>query len=96
MEIIAEQPYYKMIREVSSIKQQDIKDKRKIVLFTDKVKTKHREFPLSDVLDMSFRKVGKEGGILYLHTMRGVYSYHVETSPESFITTFKQYIEQNK
>lgn len=90
MEAIAVQPYYKIIREVSSLRQRDVKDHREIRLYEQKITTKHRQFKLEDVHDMSFRPIGKEGGLFYLHTIKGVFSYHVEKSPKQFITIFKQ------
>lgn len=95
MEEIARQPYYKIVRQLSSIKQEDIKEMREITLYTDRITTRHREFSLDEVLDMSYRNFGKKGGLLYLHTLRGVFSYHVDESPEEFIRIFKQHIECN-
>lgn len=93
MTLIAKQPYYKIIRELSSVRQRDIKEEREIKLYIDKVVTRYREFPIEDVLDMSYRNFGVKGGLLYLHTIKGVFSYHVERSPEQFIRVFKDYIE---
>ena len=92
MDVIAKQPYIKMIRKVSSVKQIDIEHERYIQLFPDKIMTEHREFLLPDVFDLSFRKIGEEGGILFIHTNHSVYSYTVKSSPEAFIQTCKMYI----
>ena len=90
MEWIAKQPYIKIQREVNSIEQKDVEQERFIYLYQDKVVTKRREFPLPDVLDMSYREIAGEGGLLYLHTMAGVYSYTVKSSPGEFIEVFKE------
>jgi len=89
---IARQPYFKVIRQLSSIEQKEIKDERNIYLYIDKIVTERREFPLKDVFDLSFRKIGTEGGILFIHTNHGVYSYTVTSSPLSFIHTCKSYL----
>lgn len=86
------QPYYKIQREVSSIKQKDIELERNLYLYHDKVITQHREFSISEILDMSYRPFGRAGGLLYLHTLRGVFSYNVKSSPQSFIDSYKKHI----
>lgn len=93
MKAIAIQPYYKMIREVSSLRQRNRKDHREIRLYKQKITTKYRQFKIEDVQDMSFRPIGGEGGLFYLHTIKGVFSYHVEESPKQFITIFKEKIK---
>lgn len=89
MNLIAAQPYVKVQREVSSLEQKRVEHRRVIYLYEEKVVTQHREFPLSQVLDMTYRKIGGEGGLLYLHTSRGVYSYTVQSTPVPFIEAFK-------
>ncbi|WP_083443639.1 hypothetical protein [Ornithinibacillus contaminans] len=95
MGLLAKQEYIKMERKVSSIEQMDIEHKRYLHLYDDKITSKHREFPIEKVLDISYRKIGEEGaGLLYLHTIRGVYSYTVKSSPMHFIETFKKHVQQ--
>lgn len=91
MQLIAEQSYIKVVREVSSIEQKNIEEPRKMVLYDEKIVTQHREFPVKDVLDISYRFIGPDGGLLYLHTTKGVYSYIVKTSPKSFVEAFKDF-----
>jgi len=59
-------------------------------LYKDRVVTRHREFPIKDILDMSYRSMGGSEGMFYLYTSKGVYTYLVECDPESFIHTFKE------
>lgn len=94
MHVIAVQPYIKMERQVSSIKQQDVEHERVVTLYSDRVKTEHREFEIDEVHDMSYRTFGDEGGLLYIHTIRGVFSYTVKSSPEQFINAFKKHINK--
>lgn len=92
MRLIAEQPYIKIKREVSSIEQKEIELKRTLYLYDEKVVTEYREFLMKDVLDMSYRFIGESGGLLYLHTSKGVFSYTVKTSPEQFVKAYRDYI----
>ncbi len=92
--LIAQQPYVKVERQVNSTEQIDIERERTIYLYDNRVVTKHREFPIQDVFDMSFRQVAGKGGILYLHTSQGVFSYTVKSSPTNFIQLFKDHIKK--
>lgn len=96
MEVLAKQEYVKVERTVNSLEQIDMEHKRLLVLYPDKIVSKHREFHINDIVDMSYREIGsKGGGLLYLHTNRGVYSYTVKSSPKHFIEIFKQYTSGN-
>lgn len=93
MSLIAQHPYIKIERKVTSSEQFEIEHERIIYLYTDKVVTQHREFPIEDVTDFSYRKIANQGGILYLHTLQGVFTYTVRYSPEAFITAYKEYFK---
>lgn len=93
MEWIARQRYVKVQRKVDSIEQRDIEQERFIYLYPDSVVTEYRSFPIQDVLDMSYRKIAGEGGLLYLHTAGGVFSYTVKTSPADFVQAFRDKTE---
>ena len=93
MKPIEVQPYFKIKREVSSLEQKDIEQQRYIYLYEDKVVTKHREFPIDQVMDVSYRKFGKQGGLLYLHTLKGVYPYNVKSSPHTFMNALKEHLQ---
>jgi len=86
--LLATQQYVKVIRKVDSITQKDTEQERTIYLYEDKIVTKHREFRIEIVDDMSYRFIGKQGGMLYLHTNKGVFSYIVKVSPVSFVRAF--------
>lgn len=93
MSLIAKHPYIKIERKVTSIEQFEIEHDRIIYLYNDKVVTQHREFPIKLVMDFSYREIANQGGILYLHTLQGVYTYIVKTSPEAFITAYRAYFK---
>ena len=93
MSLIAQHPYIKTERKVTSIKQFEIEHDRIIYLYNDKVVTQNREFPIKDVMDFSYREIANQGGILYLHTLQGVYTYIVKSSPEAFITAYRAYFK---
>ena len=93
MSLIAKHPYIKTERKVTSIEQFEIEHDRIIYLYNDKVVTQNREFPIKDVMGFSYREIANQGGILYLHTLQGVYTYIVKSSPEDFITAYRAYFK---
>jgi hypothetical protein len=89
-QLLAEQSYVKVVRNVDAITQTETEEERKIYMYEDRLITKHREFDMDTVLDMSYRMFGTSG-LLYVHTTKGVFSYLIKSSPETFIHKFKQY-----
>lgn len=94
MEWIAVQPYYKVERKITSIEQIIVVDDRLMYLYKERIVTRHREFPIMDVFDLSYKPIGKEGGLLYLHTVQGVYPYTVAADPQRFIDAYKDLIQR--
>ena len=72
MSLIAQHPYIKTERKVTSIEQFEIEHNRIIYLYNDMVVTQNREFSIKDVMDFSYREIANQGDILYLHTLQGV------------------------
>ncbi|MGG4146354.1 hypothetical protein ABEW34_24925 [Paenibacillus algorifonticola] len=89
-EAIAVHPYFKMERQVTATEQVIIFHERTICLYELEIVTGYRVFALHDVYDMSYRRMGEEEGILYLHTKQGVYPYNVKSNPQFFIEAFMQ------
>lgn len=90
-QLLAEQSYVKVIRTVDSLTQTNTEEQRMMYLYEDRLVTKHREFPIETIHDLSYRLLGTKGGLLYVHTNKGVYSFIVKSSPEQFIEVFKAY-----
>jgi len=89
MNCIAIQHYYKVKREITSVEQKTVVDERLMYLYKEKIVTKYREFPITEVFDLSYKPIGGDGGIFYLHTLQGVFSYMISADPASFIDAFK-------
>ncbi len=93
MYLIAQHPYTKTERKVTSTEQYEIEHDRCIYLYDEKVVTQNREFPIGDVMDFSYREITNQGGVLYLHTIQGVYAYTVKTSPVAFIEAYRSHFK---
>lgn len=96
MKLLAEQPYIKVVRQTNSLEQKNVEMERTLSLYDEKVTSAYREFPIHDVTDVSYRAMGNEGGMLYVHTNKGVYSYIVRSSPMDFVNTFRQEIKYKR
>lgn len=64
---------------------------RQLQLFTDRICSKHHLFALGDVHDMSYRRIGAGEGLLYLHTVKGVFPYTVREDPQAFLEAYRQH-----
>lgn len=93
MVLIAQHPYIKTERKVTSTGQYEIEHHRNIYLYKDKVVTEYREFPIQNVMDFSYREITNQGGVLYLHTAQGVFTYIVKSSPKKFILAYQNYFK---
>ena len=75
MSLIAQQPYIKTERKVTSIEQFEIKHDRIIYLYNDKVVTQNREFPIKDVMDFSSGNCKSRWYSLFTYATRCLYVY---------------------
>jgi len=94
MAYMMRQAYQKVIREMDRVGQVNRAETRYLYLYEHKIASKHHEFPLQDVFDISFKKMLHDEAMLFLHTNHGVYSYHVLSSPTTFIEKCKEYINK--
>lgn len=93
---IKSQPYIKVIRQVDRIEKREIREQRYLYLYEDRLESKFHSFTLSEIMDLSFKKLQGDGGILFIHTDHGVYSYTVNSSPECFMEACKHQISQDR
>lgn len=96
MKCIAQHPYIKIERKLTGLEQIQIEHSRVIYLYEEKVVTQNREFPIGVVTDFSYKKIANEGGVLYLYTLGGMYTYQVKSSPEEFIAAYKEYFKRER
>lgn len=90
--IIAVQAYVRMERTVAADGQKTVIHHHMLSLYEERIVTHDREFPIREVYDTSYRRLGGGAGMLYLHTRTGVYPYHVHSDPGSFMAAFKERI----
>lgn len=94
VEVIASHPYIKVVREVTGLEKTETTDKRELKLYQTKLTTRHREFNIEDLIDVATRKIGEEGGLIFIHTTSGLFSYTVEEIDKTFIHTVNNLIRE--
>jgi hypothetical protein len=82
------QQYFTVTRKIVDGTQVVLHEEQLLKMYEDKITTSASTFSFSDVHDISFRKLTKELGILYLHTNQGLFPYKVREEPRFFIETF--------
>ncbi|MGP4071543.1 hypothetical protein ACTWQB_03190 [Piscibacillus sp. B03] len=58
-------------------------------MYEDRIVTTEQNFPIEQVLDVSYKMLSQQFGFFYLHTTKGVFTLHVKKSPEEFIRLFR-------
>lgn len=82
------QQYFTVTRKIVNGTQVVLHEEQLLKMYEDKITSSASTFSFSDVHDISFRKLTKELGILYLHTNQGLFPYKVREEPRCFIETF--------
>ncbi|MGS2776463.1 hypothetical protein ACVBAX_03740 [Robertmurraya sp. GLU-23] len=88
--MIMTQRYFTVTRKIVDGSQLVLHEEQHLRMYEDKITTSVSTFPFSDILDISYRKLTKELGILYLHTNQGLFPYKVREEPDCFIETFNK------
>ncbi len=68
---------------------QQIEKQFEIELTLDGIQTAEKNFQLQHVHDISYKPFSFGGGMLYLHTNQGVFSFKIQEDPRSFIEGFR-------
>lgn len=82
------QRYFTVTRKIVDGSQLVLQEEQYLRMYKDKITTCVSSFSFSDIHDISYRKMTKELGILYLHTNQGLFPYKVREEPHSFIEAF--------
>jgi hypothetical protein len=90
LKFITSQSYITVTRSIEWNKQNYITNEQFLHLYEDKIVTDLDQFFLEEVLDMSYRSSSNsEFGFLYLHTVKGLFPFRINTRPYYFIDQYK-------
>ena len=82
--------YIEVERQIDFFYQMKQVEKRfELQLTMDGIITERHKFRLQHVYDVSHKPFSFGGGLLYLHTNQGVFSFQIQESPLHFIQGFK-------
>ncbi|WP_342599026.1 hypothetical protein MHB48_16715 [Psychrobacillus sp. FSL H8-0483] len=74
---------------------QHIETQFELRMTMDEIISERNQFKLQHVYDISHKPFSFGGGILYLHTNQGVFSYKIQDNPATFIHAFKSLKTEN-
>ncbi|KKK38550.1 hypothetical protein WQ57_08085 [Mesobacillus campisalis] len=83
-------PYIKISRKIKNNIQHCRELEEELVLSGNKITTASDHFHLDEILDMSYKPFSGNSGFLYLHTNRGLYSFHTRIHPHKFMQAYRQ------
>ena len=58
-------------------------------LYSYKIESETHTFQLEHIIDISYKPFSKSGGLLYLHTTQGVFTFIIENDPKVFMNAVK-------
>lgn len=90
MDILSTQIYYITDRTIHWNEQLYIESEYSLLLSRELIKTNSHTFSFTDVLDISYKPMSDNKGILYLHTIQGVFSFYIKTTPYVFIEVYQK------
>ncbi|MBW3114778.1 MULTISPECIES: hypothetical protein [Bacillaceae] len=88
--LICSQPFMKTERRIEDNQQFTVETEENLYLYSDRIVTPTRTFIMKEVLDMTSKPLSAYYTFLYLHTIEGVRTFVVKSSPERFISHYHQ------
>ncbi|WP_071459656.1 hypothetical protein [Bacillus massilinigeriensis] len=88
--MLISQQYIIIERFIKDNCQRTVELRSELKLYHDRIVSKSEHFLLADILDMSYKPFSSEQCLLYFHTVRGVYSFHLTSKPIHFIKIFRE------
>ncbi len=90
MSLICSQACMKTERKIEDNEQFTVEKEEFIHLYKDKIVTPTKSFTIKEVMDVTSKPLSAYYTFLYLHTIEGVRTFVVKSSPEPFITHYKE------
>ncbi len=86
--LICSQPFMKTERRIEDNEQFTVETEEYLYLYKDRIVTPTKSFIIKDVMDVTSRSLSAYYTFLYLHTIEGVWTFVVKSSPEQFISHY--------
>lgn len=88
--IISTIPYTRTEQYIENFEQKYSHSIYAISLYSYKIETNTHTFQLEHILDISYKPFSGIRGLLYLHTVQGVFTFILDTNPKEFINAVKK------
>lgn len=75
-------------RRIEDNQQFTVETEEHLYLYSDRIVTPTKSFTISDVMDVTSKPLSAYYTFLYLHTIEGVWTFVVKSSPEQFISHY--------
>ncbi|WP_252311639.1 hypothetical protein [Sinobaca sp. H24] len=75
-------------QKIEWLEKKRIKHVSSLCLYDDRIESDQHVYYLEDIFDLSYRWSEEQIGFLYVHTVFGIRTFHIHSSPEKFISTF--------
>lgn len=79
-------------RSIQNFQQQDKAFHYLLSLSKTSLTSSTHHFQLAELFDISYRPYTNGQGFLYLHTIKGVFSFLISTNPANFIATYQKLV----
>ena len=90
--VIATLPYYKVERNVDKLSICTVVHEHEMHLCDTCLRTAHKEIPIDNLFDISYRRMRGADGMLYLHTDQGIVSFTLKVDPCAFIEAYQRLV----
>jgi hypothetical protein len=90
MKLICSQAYMKQERLIEDNQQFTVETEEFLYLYSDKIVTPKRSFTMHQVWDVTKKHLSAHYTFLYLHTIEGVLTFIVKSSPDHFISNYRK------
>ena len=77
-------------RRIEDNQQFTVETEEHLYLYNDRIVTPTKSFTIKDVMDVTSKPLSSYYTFLYLHTIEGVWTFVVKSSPEQFISHYHQ------
>ncbi|PPA69780.1 hypothetical protein [Jeotgalibacillus proteolyticus] len=85
---LASHGYTIITRKIEWEEQHIIEHTHELQLFENRIVDHANQFPLAEILDISYKSSRQSYGLLYIHTIKGLFPYKVKEHPSAFIEKY--------
>lgn len=85
---LAEQDTVFIEQKIEWLEKKRVKHVSSLHLYEDRIESERHVYYLEDIFDLSYRWSEEQIGFLYIHTVFGIRTFHIHSSPEEFISAF--------